>query len=735
MTKLTQSIVLFLCLLCSSISMDAQHSIARIWNEELLKAIRGDFARPTVHARNLFHTSVVMYDTWAIFDTIAEPYLLGNKIGEFTSEFDEFTPEQSIEIEREAAISYAAYRLLRYRFRSAPDGLNTQKRLDFVMDSLGYDLSYNSTNYSTGDGRALGNFMAETMISYGLQDGSNEIADYGNLFYEPLNDPLVMAFSGNPSITDPNRWQPLTLDVFIDQSGNRIPFNTPEFLSPEWGIVIPFALSKDDLEIYDVEGDEYWVYHDPGPPPLIDTLTPQELQDYQWGFTLVAQWSSHLDPDDGVLWDISPASLGNIAEEQLPSTFAEMRSFYDAADGSDRSTGYEVNPVTGEPYEPNIVPRGDYTRVLAEFWADGPDSETPPGHWFSILNYVNDQPELVRSYRAQTDVLDALEWDVKVYLVLGGAMHDAAISTWGIKGYYDYIRPVSAIRYMAEKGQSTDSLLPNFHPAGLPLIDGFSEMIAEDDPLFLEDNDALNEIKIYAWRSPDFISDPATDVAGVGWILAKDWWPYQRPSFVSPPFAGYISGHSTYSRAAAEVLTKVTGSDFFPGGIGEFIAPQNEFLVFEEGPSQDIVLQWATYRDASDQTSLSRIWGGIHPPADDIPGRLIGIKIADDAVARAEELFNIVITNTQDLTQSNDLKVYPNPIDVGSRLTIDYTHDGDFRLDVFNMNGQLMLSQKVNLDYPMSMNLPNHLTSGSYTLLLSNDRTSYSHKFDVVNIK
>ena len=43
-----------------------------------------------------------------------------------------------------------------------------------------------------------------------------------------------------------------------------------------------------------------------------------------------------------------------------------------------------------------MVLRGDYTRVLAEYWADGPDSETPPGHWFALLNYVSDQPDLIK---------------------------------------------------------------------------------------------------------------------------------------------------------------------------------------------------------------------------------------------------------------------------------------------------------------------------------------------------
>jgi hypothetical protein len=66
----------------------------------------------------------------------------------------------------------------------------------------------------------------------------------------------------------------------------------------------------------------------------------------------------------------------------------------------------------------------------------------------------------------------------------------------------------------------------------------------------------------------------------------------------------------------------------------------NKFLVFEDGPTVDMTLQWATYRDASDQCSLSRIWGGIHPPADDIPGRLIGIKIGTDSFLLAKTYFD-----------------------------------------------------------------------------------------------
>ncbi|CAN0518469.1 unnamed protein product, partial [Scytosiphon promiscuus] len=124
---------------------------------------------------------------------------------------------------------------------------------------------------------------------------------------------------------------------------------------------------------------------------------------------------------------------------------------------------------------------------------------------------------------------------------------------------------------------------------------------------------------------------------------------------------GYISGHSTFSRAAAEVLTLLTGDRFFPGGMGEFRAKKNEFLVFEEGPSMDVTLQWATYKDASDQTSLSRIWGGIHPPADDIPGRIIGEKIGIESFKFAEQFFISEVTGTEDLVQLDGFIVYPNP--------------------------------------------------------------------------
>jgi hypothetical protein len=129
-------------------------------------------------------------------------------------------------------------------------------------------------------------------------------------------------------------------------------------------------------------------------------------------------------------------------------------------------------------------------------------------------------------------------------------------------------------------------------------------------------------------------------------MLPDTWLPYQKASFVTPSFPGYISGHSTFSRSAAEVLTAVTGSPFFPGGLGSFTAPSNTFLKFESGPSQTVQLQWATYFDASDQAGISRLWGGIHVSVDDLTGRVVGSRCGQQVWALAKTYFDGTVAST-----------------------------------------------------------------------------------------
>lgn len=722
------------CIVCLSLALvpplEAQsQSVARRWNEVLLDAIRADFARPTVHARNLFHASVAMYDAWAVYDDTASTYFLNHSFRHFYCSFEGITKPEDIKAAQEEAISYAAYRLLSHRFKDSPGAEESLRRFRSLMTNLGYDPEFTSADYRNGPPAALGNYIAKQLIAFGLEDGSNEGQQYRSMFYRPVNQPLNPFMSGNQLMQEPNHWQPLALPVFVDQGGIETE-GPPPFLSPEWGKVVPFALKDKDLKVYTKNGNPYRVYHDPGPPPALDVEKGGGTSgDYAWNFSLVPVWASHLDPSDSVMIDISPASLGNI--QNLPETAAEYRAFYEQPKEGYLGPGYEVNPHTAEPYQAQYVPRGDYTRVLAEFWADGPESETPPGHWFTILNYVNNHPLLEKKIEGRGPVLDKLEWDVKTYFTLGGALHDAAVSAWGVKGYYDYVRPVSAVRYMAGLGQSSDPGLPNYHPAGIPLLKGYIELVGPDDPLAnINGRNNINKVKLYTWRGPFYRENSQSSHAGAGWILAENWWPYQQPTFVTPPFAGYVSGHSTFSRAAAEVIALLTGSEYFPGGMGEFIIRKNRFLRFETGPGVDIKLQWAKYKDASDQCSLSRIWGGIHPPADDIPGRKMGQKTGIDAFYFAKEYFEGNVTPEEGPEENQRLKLYPNPLAAGSLLTIQpapFLYEGEIR--ILNITGQVVYQLPVrnNIEEVITIKLPARL-NGLFLLQIQRGKSQVAQR-------
>ncbi len=573
-------------------------SIARQWNEVLLDAIRRDTPRPTVHARNLYHLSGAMWDAWRAYDGGGSPW----RVAESHVSADP-------DADRATAISFAAYRLLAHRFQQGPGTAATQAELRATMDALGYD-----ADFTTADGdapAAVGNRIAAAVIAFGLADGANEAANYADPTYVPVNPPLVVKEPGAGAVLDPNRWQPLALDLLITQNGLPLPDKVQTFIGAGWNQVTPFALTR---------GLPGALYLDPGPPPLLGT--PSE-PGYKDGARRVLELSSWLTPADGALLDISPGALGN---NPL---------------GTNAGAGHALNPATGQPYASQRVPRGDFGRVMAEYWADGPHSETPPGHWNVLANQVSDHPALARRLGGAGPVLPRLEWDVKLYLALNGAVHDAAITAWGLKRAYDSVRPITMIRHLGELGQSSDPGAPSWHPQGLPLQPGVIEVItaATTAPGARHAHLAGHEgeIAVLAW--PGEPAAPATETSGVRWVRAVEWIPYQRKTFVTPAFAGYTSGHSTFSRAAAEVLARFTGSPFVPGGLGEFHARAGEYLTFEDGPSVDVRLQWATYYDAADLAGQSRLWGGIHVPADDLAGRMTGAQVGIGAFERATQYF------------------------------------------------------------------------------------------------
>jgi hypothetical protein len=571
-------------------------SVARVWDEALLGAIRRDVPAPTVHARNLFHTSAAMWDAWAAYDPDADGYFV-----------DEKHDADNVRAAREAAISYAAYRVLLHRYSLAAGLQATFDDLVATMESLCYRIDFTSTE---GDSpAALGNRIAQTVIDAGRDDGSLEPRRYIDTTYRPVNQPLVVADPG-AQMVDPNRWQPLALARNVAQNGLPIPGNVQRFVGPQWGHVTGFALpaSADGLPA------------DPGPPPQLGG-DPASTEAFRQAAVDVIRDSSYLDPSDGAVIDIGPGAVG------------------DNPLGTNDGDGYDVNPSTGEPYAPNVALRGDFSRALAEFWADGPQSETPPGHWNTIANEVTDSGDLDLRIGGEGTEVDRLEWDVKLYFSLNGAVHDAAVAAWGTKGYYDSARPISMIRYMGGKGQSSDPAGPAYHPDGLPLVPGLIEVVTPASSAPGQPHEHLSahvgEVAVRAWQGNS--EDPA-QASGVGWIRAVDWVPYQRATFVTPAFAGYVSGHSTFSRAAAELMAAFTGDPYFPGGIAQWTVPAGD-LDTDAGPTRDVTLQSATYFDAADQAGSSRIFGGIHIRADDFAGRQIGSECGRDAWALAQRYF------------------------------------------------------------------------------------------------
>ena len=209
---------------------------------------------------------------------------------------------------------------------------------------------------------------------------------------------------------------------------------------------------------------------------------------------------------------------------------------------------------------------GDTEKVIAEYWADGASTVTPPGHWHVFAHHISARDR------------HSLDQDVIMFFILANALLDSSIATWDVKRYTDSIRPVTVARMLM----------------------------------------STHEIK--AWGGPGL---------GVRTIFGRDF----RSYLPTPPFAGYVSGHSAFSAAAAEILKRFTGSDYF----GESFTAEAGTSLIEPGltPSSPVTLSWPTFSDAADQAGMSRRYGGIHFEEDDLAGRVLGRLVAEEVWNKA----------------------------------------------------------------------------------------------------
>jgi hypothetical protein len=235
-------------------------------------------------------------------------------------------------------------------------------------------------------------------------------------------------------------------------------------------------------------------------------------------------------------------------------------------------------------YSANLT---DEHKVIAEYWADGPSSELPPGHWCLFAQYVSMRDG------------HGLDADVKMFFALTNAIFDASIAAWDAKRAYDSVRPVTAIHYL------------------------------------------FTGKMVRAWAGPGL---------GTRLIDGKDWKPYQAATVVTPPFPEYISGHSTFSTAGAEILRRFTGSDEFDLS---YTQPANTSRVEPNTPATDITLYWATFSEAADEAGISRRYGGIHFVDGDLQGRLIGRKVGVQAWRKAQSYIEGHLPFTAEMSEGS----------------------------------------------------------------------------------
>jgi PAP2 superfamily len=228
-------------------------------------------------------------------------------------------------------------------------------------------------------------------------------------------------------------------------------------------------------------------------------------------------------------------------------------------------------------------------KAIVEFMRDGPRSTGQSGHWLKFAQMVS---------RRDRHTLDQ---DVKLFFTIGNIAMDAFIAAWEAKRYYDSSRPWTLVRhYYAGK-------------------------------------------KVEGWGGPG---------KGVVELPAEEWHPYSPLTFVTPPFPGYVSGHSTVSAACAKALELFTGSDYF-GEVerrkaGELTEADIDCATmmgrngkaYDKPVKCDVELPLPTFTATAEMAGISRVMGGYHIQADNVEGLALGRKVAQFSWPKIQAYFN-----------------------------------------------------------------------------------------------
>lgn len=397
-------------------------------------------------------------------------------------------------------------------------------------------------------------------LGYDTSDKSTnnftEAADIGNLAAQTLlrfrhydkSNQLGKSRRGTLGVpySDTTNYQPVnTPDNLSDIQSwtpEYVPIDDPtgklqKFLTPQWGKVTPFALDK---------GSQF---RPDAPEPFLLVEGDVDLKNKT--ITLA----------DGSVVEINRDLIGTVINPEFIEQAEELISI-----------------------SANLT---DEQKVTAEFWEDGGGTSYPAGTWMTFGEYVSARDN------------NTIDEDAKLFFTLGNAVLDAGIACWDAKTYYDYTRPVRAIRELGKLG------------------------------LIGEFNRELGGYAIESWQPNE----------GTQLILAEDFLPYQKPNGnPSPPFAEYTSGHSTFSAAGAAVLEQFTGSDDF--GASVTVDVGDSAYEPELTPQESITLEWDTFSEAAENAGLSRMYGGIHFSDGNINGRTLGTEVGNLVFEEAQLYIN-----------------------------------------------------------------------------------------------
>jgi hypothetical protein len=298
-----------------------------------------------------------------------------------------------------------------------------------------------------------------------------------------------------------------------------------------------------------------------------DAATIHDRNRWQPLHYIDASGADFIQPFVGAQWQrVAPFALTSVAQLRSPTGPAKYGS-----------QAYESQARALLALSAGLT---DEQKMIAEYWADGPHSELPPGHWDLFAQFVSRRDH----HGAHKHGVDA---DVKLFFAVTNAVFDASICCWDNKRFFNSVRPITAIRYLFGGHQ------------------------------------------VRAWGGP---------YQGTRLIDGAAWSPYQAPTFPTPPFPEYSSGHSTFSAAGAEILKLFTRSDRFGASV-TFPAGSSKF---EAGtvPANDVTLRWPTFREAANQAGLSRRYGGIHFEQGDLDGRAAGQRVARQVWAKAQSFMS-----------------------------------------------------------------------------------------------